>query len=97
MKRVLLAVGFLLVSLLLARLWLNSALLWNVLSYVPKKVWEMLAVATEPITSSSAHSNEELLEFLASWFVALIALAIIGGVVLLIRRLAHQVRRTRRP
>lgn len=89
MKRALLAVGFLFVSLLLARLWLNSALLWSALSHVPKRVWEVLVVAIEPITSSNVHANEELLEFLASWLVALITLAIIGGVGLLARRLAH--------
>lgn len=89
MKRALLAVCFLLVSLLLARLWLNSALLWSVLSYVPKSVWEVLVHAIEPITSSNVHANEEVLEFVASWLVALITLAIIGGVGLLARHLAH--------
>jgi len=91
MKRaLLLAVGFLLVSLLLARLWLNSELLWKVMSHLPTRVWEVLAVAIEPINSSNVHANEELLEFVASWLAALIVLVIIGGVGLFTRHLVRQ-------
>ena len=92
----LVTLGFFFVSLLLARLWLNSALLWDILSYVPRTVWEALVVATEPITSSDVHAQEELVEFVASWLVALISLAIVGGVALLTRLLlAHGKQRGR--
>lgn len=98
MKRALVAaVGFLLVSLLLARLWLNSTLLWEVLSHVPRSIWEVLAAATDPIASSDVHAQEELLEFVASWLVALVLLAILGGVGLLAGHLARGKTVTRKP
>lgn len=88
-KPALLAIGFVLGSLVLARLWLNSALLWDILSHVPKAVWEGLATAVRAFNSSDVHAQEQLLEFVASWLVALIFLAIVGGIALLAWRLTH--------
>ena len=82
-------VGLLFVSLVLARVWLNSALLWNILSHVPRAVWEVLATVLDPISSPEVHAQEELIEFAASWIVALVLLLVIGSIALLARHLVR--------
>ena len=89
MKRVLWFGCFLFASLLLARLWVNSALLWEVLSVVPRSAWVFLVAVLESLNSPDVHAQEELLEFVASWLVALVSLATIVGVGLIARKLAH--------
>lgn len=81
----LLAIGFLLSSLLLARLWLDTVFLAEILVLLPSSAWDVLSALLEPFSSSDAFAEHNVPGFVISWFIAVITLAIGVGVGVLVR------------